>query len=66
MNQKAEELRTLNEADLKRQLEEAHHELFNLRFRLATRQMANTSELKKARRKVARIMTLVRERELQD
>lgn len=65
MNQKAEELRALNEDDLARQLEEAHRELFNLRFRLATRQMANTSELKKVRRNIARIMTIAREREAQ-
>lgn len=65
MNQKAEELRALNDDDLARQLEEAHHELFNLRFRLATRQMANTSELKKVRRNIARIMTIAQEREAQ-
>lgn len=63
MNQKAEELRALNDQDLARHLEEAHHELFNLRFRLATRQMANTSELKKVRRTIARIMTIAAERE---
>lgn len=65
MNQKAEELRALNDDDLARQLEEAHHGLFNLRFRLATRQMANTSELKKVRRNIARIMTIAQEREAQ-
>lgn len=63
MNQKAGELRALNDADLAHQLEEAHHELFNLRFRLATRQMANTAELSKVRRKIARIRTIARERE---
>ncbi len=63
MNQNAEELRALSEADLERQLEEAHHELFNLRFRLATRQMANPAELTTVRRKIARIMTIARERE---
>ena len=63
MNQKAEELRALNDEDLARHLEDAHHELFNLRFRLATRQMANTSELKKVRRNIARIMTIAQERE---
>lgn len=64
MNSLAEELRALSDGDLGHQLEEAHKELFTLRFRLATRQMANTSELRKARRKVARIITLIREREL--
>ena len=64
MNHQAEELRALPDGDLAHQLEETHKELFTLRFRLATRQMANSSELRKVRRKIARIMTLVREREL--
>ena len=66
MNQKAEEIRALDDAELLRALEEAHHELFNLRFRLATRQQANTAELAKVRRKIARVMTIARERELED
>lgn len=66
MNQRAEEIRALSDAELKRELEEAHHELFNLRFRLATRQHTNSAELARVRRKIARIMTIARERELQD
>ena len=66
MNQKAEEIRALDDGELLRALEEVHHELFNLRFRLATRQQANTAELAKVRRKIASVMTIARERELED
>ena len=65
MNQKAAELRVLGERDLRNHLEDTHRELFNLRFRLATRQLANSAELKKVQRKIARIRTILRERELQ-
>ena len=64
MNQKASELRALSESDLREELEATHRELFNVRFRLATRQIANSTELSKARRKIARIETLLRERTL--
>jgi large subunit ribosomal protein L29 len=59
-----EEIRALNTDELAKKLEEAHEELFNLRFRLATRQLANTSELRKVKKKIARIKTVLREREL--
>ena len=65
MNQKAEELRALDDGELLRALDETHHELFNLRFGLATRQQANTAELAKVRRKIARVLTIARERELE-
>lgn len=59
------ELRALSTEELRRQLEETHRELFNLRFRLATRQLSNYSELPKAKKTIARIETLLREREHQ-
>ena len=65
MNQKAAELRALTVNDLRDQLEATHRELFNLRFRLATRQLANSSEVKKVRRKIARFHTILRERALE-
>lgn len=65
MNQKAAELRELSDEDLQAQLEATHRELFNVRLRLATRQMANSAEMPKAKKKIARIRTLLRERELQ-
>ena len=61
---KVEEIRTLSDKELAKQLEEAHQELFNLRFRLATRQLVNHRELPKVKRKIARLKTLMREREL--
>ncbi len=59
-----EEIRALNDDQLQEELENAHRELFNLRFRAVTRQLANTSEVGKARKTVARFKTVIRERQL--
>ncbi|MFA5316382.1 MAG: 50S ribosomal protein L29 [Dehalococcoidales bacterium] len=61
---KLEEIRALNDLELKKQLEEAHQELFNLRFRLATKQLVNHRELPRVKREIARLNTIIREREL--
>jgi len=61
---KANEIRTLNTEELLTKLEEAHEELFNLRFRLATRQLENHREIPNVKRRIARIQTILREREL--
>jgi large subunit ribosomal protein L29 len=61
---KLEEMRALGNEQLAKQLEEAHQELFNLRFRLETKQLVNHRELSRARKQIARIKTLIREREL--
>ena len=61
---KASEIRALNSEELLTKLEEAHEELFNLRFRLATRQLVNHREIPKVKRKIARMETTIREREL--
>ena len=58
------ETRSLSDADLKKQLEEAHQELFNLRFRVSTKQLVNHRELRRVKKNIARYMTLIREREL--
>lgn len=60
-----DEIRALNDDQLQEELENAHRELFNLRFRAVTRQLANTSEVGKARKTVARMKTVIRERQLQ-
>jgi len=60
----ASEIRTLNDEEILMKLEEAHEELFNLRFRLATRQLGNHREIPKVKRRIARIKTILREREL--
>ena len=61
---KMEEIRALGNEELAKQLEEAHQELFNLRFRLETKQLVNHRELSRARKQIARIKTVIREREL--
>ncbi|MEI7925390.1 MAG: 50S ribosomal protein L29 [Chloroflexota bacterium] len=54
MSKQASALRAMNDADLKAELDEAHQALFNLRFQAATRQLANTSQIEKTRRRIAR------------
>jgi len=61
---KLEEMKALGKEALEKQLEEAHQELFNLRFRLATKQLVNHRELSRARKQIARLETIIREREL--
>ena len=61
---KVDEFRALSTEDLAKQLEEAHQELLNLRFRLATRQLVNHRELLRVKRNIARFKTIMREREL--
>jgi len=58
------ELRARTDEQLKATLEEAHQALFNLRFQASTRQLADVSQVGKARRRVAMLKTLVREREI--
>ena len=61
---KVSEIRALNNEELLTKLTEAHEELFNLRFRLATRQLGNHREIPRVKRRIARIKTILREREL--
>ena len=61
---KLTEIKALSDAELQKKLEEAHQELFNLRFKLATKQLVNHRELPKTRKEIARINTIIREREL--
>ncbi|MBE9501764.1 MAG: 50S ribosomal protein L29 [Dehalococcoidia bacterium] len=58
------EIRTLSSEELKKQLDDSYRELFNLRFRLATKQLTNYNEIRNVRKRVARIKTILREREL--
>lgn len=57
-------LRGRDDGELREDLETAHQSLFNLRFQAATRQLADNSQVHKARRRVARIKTLMRERDI--
>ena len=59
-----DKLATMDEAELSDQLRSAKEELFNLRFQSATGQLENSARLKDVKRDIARIYTVVREREL--
>ncbi|MGP5621232.1 50S ribosomal protein L29 [Candidatus Corynebacterium faecigallinarum] len=60
----AHELRELNNEELATRLTEAKEELFNLRFQSATGQLSNNRRLGTVKRDIARIHTVLREREL--
>ena len=61
---KAHELDELNAVDLEARLREAKEELFNLRFQAATGQLESHGRLRAVKKDIARIYTVVREREL--
>jgi len=61
---RAKALSELNDAELAQRLEEAKEEQFNLRFQLATGQLENSARINQVRRYIARIRTLIREREI--
>jgi large subunit ribosomal protein L29 len=63
-NKQATELRELADDELVTRLKEAKEELFNLRFQNATGQLDNNRRLQTVRRDIARIYTVMREREL--
>ena len=60
----AHELDDMNATDLEAKLREAKEELFNLRFQMATGQLQNNRRLGVVRKDIARIYTIMREREL--
>jgi large subunit ribosomal protein L29 len=60
----ASEIRALGEDEIVTRLREAKEELFNLRFQVATGQLDNNKRLQTIRRDIARIYTVLREREL--
>jgi large subunit ribosomal protein L29 len=59
------ELRDLPDDELSARLDGAREELFNLRFQLATGQLDNPMRIKQVRHEIARLLTLMRERELE-
>ena len=61
---KISEVRGLSNEDLAKQLESAHKELLDLRFKRTTKQLVNHRQVMMTRRKIAQINTIVREREL--
>ncbi|MGA9376784.1 MAG: 50S ribosomal protein L29 [Mycobacterium sp.] len=58
------ELRELTEEELTTRLRESKEELFNLRFQMATGQLTNNRRLRIVRHEIARVYTVLREREL--
>lgn len=60
--QETRDLRDHTAEQLAADLESAHQALFNLRFQSATRQLADVSQVGKAKRRIARLRTLIRER----
>ncbi|MDO5018673.1 MAG: 50S ribosomal protein L29 [Lagierella massiliensis] len=61
---KTKEIRQMSDAELQSSLKDLKVELFNLRFQLATGQLENPMRIGGVKRDIARIKTIVREREL--
>jgi len=61
---KVTELRELSVMELKERAKETGQELFNLRFQKATGQLGNTAMIKKSKRNLARVKTIIREMEI--
>ena len=61
---KAKEIRQMSEKELNKQLDDLKAELFNLRFQSATGQLDNPLRIKTVRKDIARVKTILREREL--
>ena len=64
LNRQFGELAALDDVRLTRELDDTYHQLFTLRLNVATRQLQNVKEVGKTRRRIARIKTLQRQREL--
>ncbi len=63
---KVEEMRALSVVELTKKVNEAHQELFNLRFRLSTRQLVNHRELPRVKKEIAQMETIIREKQLSE
>jgi large subunit ribosomal protein L29 len=61
---KARELKEMSEAELRQKEKEVTEELFNLKFQHATGQLENTARLPRVRKDLARVKTLLREKEI--
>lgn len=62
---KAHEIRALASDELMQELDDAYEELFNLRFQFSTGQLGNFNRLAEVKRDIARLKTILRERELE-
>ena len=63
-NPAADEARTMSDADLAEAINEAYRELFNLHFQRGTRQLQDPNAPRTARRQIARLRTILRERQI--
>ena len=61
---KAKEIRELTTAEIEQEVKSLKQELFNLRFQLATGQLENTARIGEVKKSIARMKTVMREREL--
>ena len=61
-----DDIRNMNDQDLVENLDSSQKDLMNLRFRTATMQLTDTNAVKKAQRKIAKIITVIREREISE
>ena len=60
---RAHEIRQLSDKELQKEVEDSYKELLNLRFRVATKQLANTAQIRIARKNIARLNTVAQERQ---
>ncbi len=63
---KAAEIRKLSTEEIEARLDEARHELMNLRFQKVTGELVDTNAVRRTRRLIARYLTILRERELEE
>ncbi|MEZ4711292.1 MAG: 50S ribosomal protein L29 [Caldilineaceae bacterium] len=63
---KASEIRSMTNAELANRLDDSYQEIFNLRFQRASGKLTNTARMGMVRKDIARIKTILRERELAD
>ena len=61
---RAKEIREMTDSEIQERLEESREELWNLRFKHATNQLENTNQIKHVRKVTARLLTVLREREI--
>jgi len=59
-----DDIRAMTDEELVTELDDTHRELMNLRFRSETMQLSDVNEIKKTRKRIARMNTVLREREL--
>lgn len=65
MTEKTRKLHELSSDELRKNLNDAHEELMNLRFQQATGELTDYTRMRFTRRQIARLQTILREREIQ-